>query len=127
MINIDHHPVEQKNEPETKSIIFAIIRNKTDKIMHYFKCENSMETAQKWINMLNLIAKQVTSVNLYIERTLKYTHTSQVIRNPDCVGYLGKKSAKTGHYQQRYFILKDGCLYFYLEIASNITIGEFFN
>lgn len=107
-------------------IIFAIFRPKTDKILHYFRCK-SLETAQKWINMLNLIATQVSSTNLYIERTLKYTHTSPMyIRNPDCQGYLGKKSAKTGTYRQRFFILKDGCLYFYLEIASNITIGRYF-
>lgn len=127
MLNIDHlpRPIEQRGEPETKMIIFAIVRIKTDKMLHYFRCK-ALETAQKWINMLNLIAKQVSSTNLYIERTLKYTHTSPMyIRNPDCQGYLGKKSAKTGSYRQRFFILKDGCLYFYLEIASNITIGRY--
>lgn len=39
---------------------------------------------------MNLIAKQVTSVNLYIERTLKYTHSSP-IKHPDCCGYLGRQ------------------------------------
>ena len=77
---------------------------------------------------MNLIAKQVTNVNLYIEKTLKHTQTGPMyIRNPDCCGYLGKKSTKTGNYKQFYSILKDACLYFFLEIASNITIGELYN
>lgn len=87
MIDIDHisKPIEQRNEPEAKSIVFAVIRHKDEKILHYFKTR-SLETAQKWINLMNLISKQVTSVNVYIEKTLRYTHTSPNIRNPDCVG-----------------------------------------
>lgn len=125
LIDIDYlaKPIEQKNEPETKSVVFAIIRNKDSKMLHYFKCK-TLDIAQKWVNLINLISKQITSVNLYIERTLKYTHSTPNVRNPDCVGYLGKKSAKTGVYKPRYFILKDACLYFLLEIASNAIQGK---
>ena len=46
------------------------------------------------------------------------------IKNPDCHGYLTKQGAKsTRSWKRRYCVLKNGCLYYYREMADTTALG----
>ena len=46
------------------------------------------------------------------------------IKKPDCHGYLTKQGGKTTRsWKRRYCVLKNGCLYYYREMADTTALG----
>ena len=47
------------------------------------------------------------------------------IKNPDCHGHLTKLGHRHKNWKRRYCVLKDACLYYYLEVYSTTAQGIF--
>lgn len=92
-----------------------------------YLCTTDEESASRWIDYINSAASKITSTNPYIERTLRNIHVRPMaIREPDCRGYLGIFGQKRKLWKQRYFVLKDGCLYSYIDTSSSTALGVFY-
>ena len=46
------------------------------------------------------------------------------IPNPDCVGHLMKLGHRAKEWQRRFVVLKDACLYFYVDINVSSALGN---
>lgn len=46
------------------------------------------------------------------------------IPNPDCVGHLMKLGHRAKEWQRRFCVLKDACLYFYVDINVSSALGN---
>ena len=46
------------------------------------------------------------------------------IKQPDCHGYLTKMGNKRKNWKRRYCVLKDACLYYYLDVNSTTAQGK---
>ena len=47
------------------------------------------------------------------------------IKQPDCHGYLTKMGNRRKNWKRRYCVLKDACLYYYLDVNSTTAQGRF--
>ena len=45
------------------------------------------------------------------------------IRDPDCHGYLYKKGHNMKTWRRRYFVLKNGFLYYYSDMSNTVALG----
>ena len=45
------------------------------------------------------------------------------IRDPDCHGYLHKLGNSYRMWRKRYFVLKDGFLYYYTDMSNTVALG----
>ena len=45
------------------------------------------------------------------------------IRDPDCHGYLHKQGQGIKVWRKRYFVLKDGFLYYYSDMSNTVALG----
>ncbi|XP_053201706.1 serine-rich adhesin for platelets-like isoform X2 [Panonychus citri] len=85
------------------------------------------ETVQRWLHHLSSAANKVSRTNSYIERTLRCIHIKPLsIKDADCRGYLGIFGQKRKLWKQRYFVLKDACLYSYIDMSSSTALGVFY-
>lgn len=61
-----------------------------------------------------------------MEMTLHNIHRNPLnFPQPDCYGFLSKFNQVNTFWKQRYFVLKDGCLYFYADANSNTALGNY--
>lgn len=100
--------------------------------------------ATRWLNQINAAASRVSRVshdmscriscdfslppllqtNPYIEKTLRNIHVKPLnIKNPDSCGFLCIFAQKRKLWKQRYFVLKDACLYSYSDVSSTTAVG----
>ena len=85
------------------------------------------ENAQRWLQHLSSAANKVSRTNSYIEKTLRCIHIKPLaIKDFDCRGYLGIFGQKRKLWKQRYFVLKDACLYSYIDLSSSTALGVFY-
>ena len=45
------------------------------------------------------------------------------IRDPDCHGYLYKQGSNYKIWRRRYFVLKNGFLYYYTDMSNTVALG----
>ena len=65
--------------------------------------------------------------NPYIEKTLRSIHMKPMaIKDWDCRGNLAILDQKRKLWKQRYFVLKDACLYSYADVTSSTALGKQF-
>jgi hypothetical protein len=82
------------------------------------------ESTLKWVHALNDAINQLAQSDPYLETTLQNVKASPLtIKGGDSCGYLGKFGQRRKVWRQRYFVLKDACLYFFLDITASTALG----
>lgn len=85
------------------------------------------DTANQWVKALNQNAVRFSNNDGFIESTLHNIHRNPLsFPAPDCYGFLAKFNQLQKNWKQRYFVLKDACLYFYADANSNTALGLFY-
>lgn len=77
----------------------------------------------RWAWILNGAAQSTSSSTLTVS-SHNVGLPALSIRDPECHGSLHKQSNRHRHWQRRYCVLKDACLYYYLEHNSSTAQGK---
>ncbi|PFX19682.1 uncharacterized protein LOC111337864 [Stylophora pistillata] len=93
----------------------------------YYMCAGSDVDMRKWMMaMMDAIKGSSSSSNPF---TLSEGSVHNVsipalsIRDPDCHGYLHKQGQGIKVWRKRYFVLKDGFLYYYSDMSNTVALG----
>ncbi|XP_022249514.1 uncharacterized protein LOC106465477 [Limulus polyphemus] len=93
---------------------------------HLYFAADDEETATRWISALSDVANNACHVDPYLESYLSNVHSPALIFPiPDCQGYLGRLGHRWKTWRRRYFVLKDGSLYLYLDQSSSAATAMF--
>lgn len=114
-VSVSALPSEKPNRPFSFSI------ESSDSKLILMLAADNQETANSWIAIINHAAEQNDPWLDLSTRNLKIPPSS-IIR-PDCVGYLMKLGLRWRSWTKRYCVLKDACLYFYVDSNSKDAIG----
>mgnify|MGYP002716941564 FL=1 len=77
-----------------------------------------------WIHFFSHLLSFLFQSDAFIENTLHNIHRNPLnFINPDCYGFLWKFNQMKKNWKQRYFVLKDACLYFYADANSTTALG----
>ncbi|RWS21619.1 PDZ and PH domain containing protein-like protein, partial [Leptotrombidium deliense] len=88
-----------------------------------FFADSDEKSAVKWVNALNEASNKLSQVDPFMETTLRRIHVSpDSISNEDASGFLEKFNQRRKMWKQRYFVLKDACLYFYADRSSTTAL-----
>ena len=91
----------------------------------------STELALKWIKCMSAGMERTTAsgesekeADPYLQVNMLYSSSPpSAVSDPDCSGFLGKFSHMNKVWRQRYFVLKDCCLFMYEDITSAHAVG----
>ncbi|XP_022254842.1 uncharacterized protein LOC106470527 isoform X2 [Limulus polyphemus] len=90
---------------------------------HLYFAADDEQTANRWISSLSDAASNICHVDRYLELCLTNVHSPALtFPKPDCEGYLRRLGSR---WKRRYFLLKDGSLYLYLDRSSPAATGWF--
>ncbi|XP_076327252.1 uncharacterized protein LOC143234082 [Tachypleus tridentatus] len=93
---------------------------------HLYFAADDEETANRWISALTDVANNACHVDPYLESYLNNVHSPALtFPIPDCQGYLGRLGHRWKTLRRRYFVLKDGSLYLYLDQKSSAATAMF--
>ncbi|RWS15444.1 uro-adherence factor A-like protein [Dinothrombium tinctorium] len=121
-----------------QSCCAALVPAKSCEMSNVFKISKYSESPQylaasdeqgalKWVNALNEASNKLSQSDPFMERTLRYIHVNPTqIPNADCYGFLEKFNQRRKIWTQRYFVLKDACLYFHPDKNSTTAFGIFY-
>nr|XP_027195127.1 probable serine/threonine-protein kinase DDB_G0282963 [Dermatophagoides pteronyssinus] len=105
--------------------LFRLVGYKTTKCKYLAAIDHA--TAIQWVKALNQNSIQYSNSDAFIDNTLHNIHRNPLnFINPDCYGFLWKFNQIKMNWKQRYFVLKDACLYFYADANSTTALGLFF-
>ncbi|XP_023931803.1 uncharacterized protein LOC106176737 [Lingula anatina] len=86
----------------------------------YYFVAQSEEEMSRWADALNQAAQTSNKMDTWIDVSSQNVDLPALsIKNPDCHGYLHKLGTNRHKWQKRYFVLKDACMYYYTDVASN--------
>lgn len=93
----------------------------------YCMCAGSEGDMKKWmVAMMDAIkdsAKESNPFNISGGNVHNVSIPALSIRDPDCHGYLHKIGNSYGMWRKRYFVLKDGFLYYYTDMSNTVALG----
>ena len=93
----------------------------------YFFSSDTPRDMLRWMEALRKAAEtngEGTSFVIREEIIHNVAIPALSIKNPDCHGYLTKQGAKSVRsWKRRYCVLKNGCLYYYREMADTTALG----
>ncbi|KAH9420355.1 hypothetical protein DERP_013803 [Dermatophagoides pteronyssinus] len=102
--------------------LFRLVGYKTTKCKYLAAIDHA--TAIQWVKALNQNSIQYSNSDAFIDNTLHNIHRNPLnFINPDCYGFLWKFNQIKMNWKQRYFVLKDACLYFYADANSTTALG----
>ncbi|KAL9961891.1 hypothetical protein ACROYT_G030924 [Oculina patagonica] len=93
----------------------------------YYMCAGSDSDMKKWIMaMMDAIKGSSGSSNPF-NLSEGNVHNVSIpalsIRDPDCHGYLYKQGHSIKTWRRRYFVLKNGFLYYYSDMSNTVALG----
>lgn len=93
----------------------------------YFLCAASEADMKKWmVAMMDAIkesAKEANPFNILEGNVHNVSIPALSIRDPDCHGYLYKQGNSYKMWRKRYFVLKNGFLYYYTDMSNTVALG----
>jgi hypothetical protein len=120
------HLEEQRDAGTVTRVI--TIRIRVNNIIILSLQTASTELAVEWMEGFNSVLSLSLFPDHYFSLSsvrLSSTH-ALAIPEPDCAGLLGKFSHVNKVWRQRYFVLKDGCLFMYEDVTSTKSLGALF-
>ncbi|XP_028406072.1 guanine exchange factor for Rac 30-like [Dendronephthya gigantea] len=93
----------------------------------YFFSSDSSKDMLRWMEALRNAAENKDEGTSFVIRN-EIIHNVAIpalsIKKPDCHGFLTKQGAKSRRsWKRRYCVLKNGCLYYYREMADTTALG----
>ncbi|CAB3987283.1 Hypothetical predicted protein [Paramuricea clavata] len=93
----------------------------------YFFSSDTPRDMLRWMEALRKAAENTEGETSFVIRK-EIIHNVAIpalsIKKPDCHGYLTKQGARsTRSWKRRYCVLKNGCLYYYREMADTTALG----
>lgn len=116
---LTNHSIENCSADIGRSFAFRITSN--EGISIYLAAE-SEEAANRWIAVMSHASKQNDQWLDISTRNLRLPPSG--VPRPDCFGYLLLQGSKWRAWSKRYCVLKDACLYFYLDGSSKNALGK---
>ena len=104
----------------------GLLLSKGGTIRHWLAAE-SAELVQQWQSAFNYAAQAAVQQDVWLEvcsANILLPPASMV--SPDCVGHLMKLGHRAKEWQRRFCLLKDACLYFYVDINVTSALGKHF-
>lgn len=93
----------------------------------YIFCAESPDDMLRWMDVLRKAANVIAEgTNFEIRQEIIHNVAIPAlsIKNPDCHGYMTKQGAgKRSSWKRRYFVLKNGCLFYYRDMADTTALG----
>jgi len=100
----------------------GLVLSKGGSIRHWLAAESS-ESVELWQSVLNH-ASRSTIQDVWLDVCTKnIMEPATSIASPDCVGHLMKLGHRAKEWQRRFCLLKDACLYFYVDIGVGSALG----
>lgn len=93
----------------------------------YYMCAGSDSDMKKWM-MAMMDASKVSSTdsnpfNILEGNVHNVSIPALSIRDPDCHGYMYKQGSYYKIWRRRYFVLKNGFLYYYNDMSNTVALG----
>ncbi|XP_045031399.1 uncharacterized protein LOC116925408 isoform X4 [Daphnia magna] len=101
----------------------GLLLSKGGTIRHWLAAE-STESVELWHSVFNHASKAAVQQDVWLEmcaRNIELPPASMA--SPDCVGHLMKLGHRAKEWQRRLCLLKDACLYFYVDINVSSALG----
>ncbi|XP_046634957.1 uncharacterized protein LOC124314010 isoform X4 [Daphnia pulicaria] len=101
----------------------GLLLSKGGTIRHWLAAE-STESLELWHSVFNHASKAAVQQDVWLEmcaRNIELPPASMA--SPDCVGHLMKLGHRAKEWQRRLCLLKDACLYFYVDINVSSALG----
>lgn len=118
-ILLTNHTIESCSSDIGRSFAFRITSSEGNSL--YLAAETE-EAANRWIAVTSHASKQNDQWLDVSTRNLRLPPSG--VPRPDCFGYLLLQGNKWRAWSKRYCVLKDACLYFYLDGSSKNAIGK---
>lgn len=115
---LTNHNVEKCSGDIGRPFAFRI--SSVDTLPLYLAADTE-EAANRWFAITSHASKQSDSWLEISTRNLRLPPHS--VPRPDCFGYLLKLGSRWRAWSKRYCVLKDACLYFYLDGGSKNALG----
>lgn len=90
---------------------------------YYFVAESETDM-NRWATSLNEAAANAQQMDPWLDISSHNVGLPALsIKNPDCHGYLTKMGNNRKTWRRRYCVLKDACLYYYVDVTSSTAKG----
>jgi hypothetical protein len=90
---------------------------------YYFQSDTD-EDMNRWASAMSSAAMATAKADTWLDVSSHNVGLPALsIKNPDCHGFLTKMGNRRRNWKRRYCVLKDACLYYYLDVYSSTAQG----